>query len=98
MLQVLSRSSRHTPDSDAAVAKFFRNQKTAQARRCRRACVVETCREPAALLPAVVRVRLVGLGHLLHVVTTLHRGTEAVGGVHDLVGEALCHGLLAAGT
>ena len=48
-------------------------------------------------LPAVVGEGLVGLGHLVHVFATLHRGTEAVGGVEDLVGEALGHGALAAG-
>src|SRR5262245_43631593 len=43
-------------------------------------------------------VGLVRLRHLLHVVALLHRGAEAVGGVHQLVGEAVGHRLLAAGT
>src|SRR5690349_5322394 len=57
-----------------------------------RACVA-----PAAyrsLLPAVVREGLVGLGHLVGVLATLHRGAEAVGRVEDLVHEPLGHGLL----
>src|SRR6476469_8084165 len=47
-----------------------------------------------SLLPAVVREGLVGLGHLVGVLATLHRGTEAVGRVEDLVHAALGHGLL----
>src|SRR5579872_2647125 len=47
-------------------------------------------------LPAVVRERLVGLGHLGHVLAPLDRRAHAVGGVDDLVGEALGHRLLAA--
>src|SRR5688572_11269496 len=49
-----------------------------------------------ALLPAVVREGLVGLGHLVGVLAALHSGTKAVGGVEDLVHEALGHGLLTA--
>src|SRR6476620_11689526 len=45
--------------------------------------------------PAVVREGAVGLGHLVGVLATLHRGTQAVGGVEDLVHEALGHRLLA---
>src|SRR6185312_6852300 len=44
--------------------------------------------------PAVVREGLVRLGHLVGVLAALDRGTEAVGGVEDLVHEALGHGLL----
>src|SRR4051794_38318525 len=44
--------------------------------------------------PAVVGEGLVGLGHLVGVLTLLHRGTEAVGGVEDLVHQALGHRLL----
>src|SRR4051812_41258778 len=51
---------------------------------------------PGALLPAVVREGLVRLGHLVHVLAALHRGTEAVARVEDLVHQALGHGLLAA--
>src|SRR6478672_12436826 len=47
-------------------------------------------------LPAVVREGLVGLGHLVRVLATLHRGAETVAGVEDLVHEALGHGLLTA--
>src|SRR5687768_508661 len=39
--------------------------------------------------PAVVREGLVGLGHLVGVLATLHRGAEAVRCVEDLVGESL---------
>src|SRR6476620_8113925 len=46
--------------------------------------------------PAVVGEGLVGLGHLVGVLATLHGGTEAVGGVEDLVHQALGHGLLTA--
>src|SRR6478752_257543 len=45
-------------------------------------------------LPAVVREGLVGLGHLVGVLATLDRGTQAVAGVEDLVHEALGHRLL----
>src|SRR5690606_26063794 len=48
-------------------------------------------------LPAVVGEGLVGLRHLVHVLATLDRGTEAVARVEDLVHEALGHGLLATG-
>src|SRR5664279_2552837 len=44
--------------------------------------------------PAVVGEGLVGLGHLVGVLALLHRGTEAVGGVEDLVHQALGHRLL----
>src|SRR4051794_41158159 len=45
--------------------------------------------------PAIVSERLVGVGHLVHVLAALHRGAEAVAGVEDLVGEAQGHRLLA---
>src|SRR5215217_2656788 len=45
--------------------------------------------------PAVVGEGLVGLGHLVGVLALLHRGTETVGRVEDLVHEPLGHGLLA---
>src|SRR3712207_2451235 len=47
--------------------------------------------------PAVVRERPVRLGHLVRVLATLDRGSEAVRRVEDLVHEALGHRLLAAG-
>src|SRR4051812_2346959 len=55
------------------------------------------CRITAGFgLPAVVGERLVALGHLLHVVAPLDRGTETVGGIEQFAGEALGHRLLAA--
>src|SRR6185503_172780 len=45
-------------------------------------------------LPAVVGEGLVGLGHLVRVLATLHRGTQAVARVEDLVHQALGHRLL----
>src|SRR5215210_1024441 len=45
--------------------------------------------------PAVVGEGLVGLSHLVGVLTLLHSGTQAVGGVEDLVHQAIGHGLLA---
>src|SRR4029450_6654305 len=47
-------------------------------------------------LPAVVRVGLVGLGHLVHVLLALDRAADAVVGVEELGRQALCHGALAA--
>src|SRR6185503_13183569 len=41
--------------------------------------------------PSVVGERLVGLGHLVHVLTPLHGRALAVGGVHDLRDESLGH-------
>src|SRR4051794_29988945 len=52
-------------------------------------------RGPAGRSPAVVGESLVRLGHLVGVLALLHRGTEAVGGVEDLVHESLGHRLLA---
>src|SRR5829696_6621269 len=57
------------------------------------------CAAPAATphrlgLPAVVGERLVGLGHLVGVLTTLYGGAQPVGGVQDLVHQALRHRLL----
>src|SRR5674476_1563204 len=45
--------------------------------------------------PAVVRERPVRLGHLVHVLAPLDRGTKAVARVEELVHQALGHGLLA---
>src|SRR6476646_3276118 len=45
--------------------------------------------------PAVVREGPVRLGHLVHVLASLHRGAGAVGGVHDLGDESLRHRVLA---
>src|SRR3954452_4787647 len=46
--------------------------------------------------PAVVGEGLVGLGHLVGVLAPLDARAEAVGGVEELVHQALGHGLLAA--
>src|SRR5262245_12521517 len=46
-------------------------------------------------LPAIVRERLVGLGHTMHVLAFLDRIPFASGGVHDLGGEFVNHSLLA---
>ena len=43
-----------------------------------------------------MREGLVGLGHLVGVLTLLDGGAGVVAGVHDLAGEALFHGLFAA--
>src|SRR5258708_31977363 len=48
-----------------------------------------------SLLPAVVSEGLVGLGHLVHVLAPLDRRADGVGGVENLIGQALGHGLLA---
>src|SRR3954453_16487927 len=50
---------------------------------------------PSRRSPAVVSEGLVGLGHLVGVLALLHSGTEAVGGVEDLVHQSLGHRLLA---
>src|SRR3954463_11494580 len=65
---------------------------TGQGRSC--GAVTRSTYRPVS--PAVVREGLVGLGHLVGVLAALHRGTEAVGGVEDLVHEPVGHGLLAA--
>src|SRR5579884_2534271 len=46
--------------------------------------------------PAVVRERLVGLGHLVGVLAALDRRAESVAGVQQLVHQPLDHGLLPA--
>ena len=40
---------------------------------------------------------LVSLCHLMSILAALDRSTEAVGGIQDLVGETLSHGLLTTG-
>src|SRR5699024_9682001 len=50
---------------------------------------------PPGHSPAVVSEGPVGLGHLVGVLATLDSGTEAVGGVQDLVHQTLGHGVLA---
>src|SRR5687767_7150146 len=50
-----------------------------------------------SVLPAVVREGLVGLRHLVGVLTALHRGTQAVARIQQLVHQPLDHGLLTPG-
>src|SRR5690349_5698487 len=50
-----------------------------------------------SVLPAIVSESLVRLGHLVRVLASLDRGTEAVGGVQQLVHQPLGHGLLTTG-
>ena len=40
---------------------------------------------------------LVSLCHLMSILAALDRSTEAVGGIQDLIGETLSHGLLTTG-
>ena len=48
------------------------------------------------LLPTIVRERLVGLSHLVHVFLALDSSAGVVGCIDDLVAKTLCLGLLAA--
>src|SRR5690348_12334376 len=48
------------------------------------------------VLPAVVRERLVGLRHAVHVFFLLYRSAAAVGRVQQLVGELINHAFFAA--
>src|SRR5260221_8677189 len=47
-------------------------------------------------LPAVMREGLVGLGHAMRVLALAHGVTPVLGGVQQLVGQAMRHGLFAA--
>src|SRR5699024_10803463 len=51
--------------------------------------------QPVKRLPAVVSEGAVGLSHLVDILATLHGSAQAVGGIEDLVGETLNHGVLA---
>src|SRR5690349_11147859 len=105
MLRTFFRSVR-TSSATSVVSSHSLALKSLGARWARRTRAVAgtaraVCREAgltayrrAPLSPAVVREGLVGLGHLVGVLATLHRGAEAVGRVEDLVHEALGHGLL----
>src|SRR5690606_39091705 len=53
------------------------------------------CRFVGLGSPAVVREGLVGLRHLVGVLAALHAGAKAIGGVEDLVHQALGHRLFA---
>src|SRR3954452_5747159 len=66
-----------------------------QSSRCRIAAATEASWRPCS--PAVVREGLVRLGHLVGVLTAFDGRAEAVGGVQDLVHEALGHRLLTTG-
>src|ERR1039458_7802395 len=53
--------------------------------------------DPCSLaLPAVMRERLVGLGHAMHIFLLLHRRAAPIGGVQQFGGQLLHHALLAA--
>src|ERR1700722_9781005 len=62
--------------------------------------LVATCSCPSSLSfensPAVVRERLVRLGHLVRVFPALHARAQAVARVEQFVHQPLSHGLLAA--
>src|SRR5436309_7891938 len=60
------------------------------------ATVIPTSSSRWCPLPPVVSEGLVGLGHLVRVLAPLHRGTEAVARVEQLVHQPLDHRLLAA--
>src|SRR5580658_7702660 len=51
---------------------------------------------PAAGLPAVVRERLVGLGHPVRVLALAYRGSAILGCLQQFSGQAVSHGFLAA--
>jgi len=80
-------------DVDSHVVLFLLSQNSVVGE-----CHWDEVRRPAhpRTSPAVVSEGLVGLGHLVGVLAALHSGTKAVGGVEDLVHEALGHRLLAA--
>src|ERR1700730_731114 len=46
-----------------------------------------------AQLPAIVRKRLVGFRHAMHVFLLLHRAAACVGGIHQLLCQLVSHGL-----
>src|SRR5947208_1519762 len=52
-------------------------------------------RPASGRLPAVVRERLVRLGHLVHIVAALDRGPRGVHGVHELARQTVGHAVLA---
>src|SRR3954467_12700556 len=93
MLRVLSRGISRF----AIVGVTLRSQGGGGTQTTGRSGPVESTESVPAFgrLPAVVRERFVRFGHLLDVVAALDRGADAVGGVHELTGEALGHGLFA---
>src|SRR5260370_19218792 len=44
-------------------------------------------------LPAIVRKSLVGFGHAVAIFLLLHRAAASVGGVHQFLGQLVCHRL-----
>src|SRR5277367_3983166 len=48
-------------------------------------------------LPAIVRERLVGLGHAVSIFALANRGAPILGGLHQFGSQAMCHGFFAAG-
>src|SRR5579872_1899771 len=48
------------------------------------------------LLPAIVRKRLIGFGHAVHIFLLLDRSAAAIGSVEQFIGQLLDHALFAA--
>src|SRR6478735_3736395 len=92
MMPMLRTLLRSVVMSTATESLFLRGRKRLG---CGRRTPVWGTVFPSRRSPAVVGEGLVGLGHLVGVLALLHSGTEAVGGVEDLVHEALGHRLLA---
>src|SRR3954465_12629841 len=91
MMPMLRTLLRSVVMSTATESLFLRVEKRLG---CGRRTPVLSAVFPSRRSPAVVGEGLVGLGHLVGVLALLHSGTEAVGGVEDLVLEALGHRLL----
>src|SRR6476661_6536421 len=94
MMPMLRTLLRSVVMSTATESLFLRGRKRLG---CGRRTSVWGTVFPSRRSPAVVGEGLVGLGHLVGVLALLHSGTEAVGGVEDLVHQALGHRLLATG-
>src|SRR5213592_415641 len=92
MMPMLRTLLRSVVMSTATESLFLRVEKRLG---CGRRTPVLSAVFPSRRSPAVVGEGLVGLGHLVGVLALLHSGTEAVGGVEDLVHQALGHRLLA---
>src|SRR3954452_11933229 len=93
MMPMLRTLLRSVVMSTATESLFLRVEKRLG---CGRRTPVLSAVFPSRRSPAVVGEGLVGLGHLVGVLALLHSGTEAVGGVEDLVHQALGHRLLTA--
>src|SRR3954453_23717190 len=92
MMPMLRTLVRSVWMSTATESLFLRVEKRLG---CGRRTPVLSAVFPSRRSPAVVSEGLVGLGHLVGVLALLHSGAEAVGGVEDLVHQALGHRLLA---